>query len=160
MKPLKSLRTTDSDNPGWLRRLVRCHGVVNHKSIPVWFGEILDTASRTVTCLLHKTLDKIIYPANAILALWEAVNNVSRLFGIAQSNLVDSKNPVSRVGNVLYEFDVRPGRAIIFGEIAKQSFMRDYRQSFRVGFCEKRIWIFHTFEHKTKGMALTPNEKS
>jgi hypothetical protein len=24
MKPLKSLRTTDSDNPGWLRRLVRC----------------------------------------------------------------------------------------------------------------------------------------
>ena len=23
MKPLKSLRTTDSDNPGWLRRLVR-----------------------------------------------------------------------------------------------------------------------------------------
>jgi hypothetical protein len=26
MKPLKSLRTTDSANPGWLRRLVRCHG--------------------------------------------------------------------------------------------------------------------------------------
>jgi hypothetical protein len=24
MKPLKSLRTTDSYNPGWLRRLVRC----------------------------------------------------------------------------------------------------------------------------------------
>src|ERR1035437_4194235 len=32
MKPLKSLRTTESDNPGWLRRLVRPHGRIIHKA--------------------------------------------------------------------------------------------------------------------------------
>src|ERR1035437_3719435 len=54
-----------------LRRLVRCHGRITHKSIHPWVCKSLNAISRIVYAILDHLLDKVINVINTILALWE-----------------------------------------------------------------------------------------